>query len=92
MYILNNTKAVKVMPVNECNCFIFKKYYKRSGFPKKNIYYSLKRLKKKDLLLLANKLVEKIPDPSNAKEHYKSLYIYIYIYKITPIVQWVLHQ
>ena len=27
---------------------------------------------KKDLLLLANKLIEKIPDPGNAKEHYQS--------------------
>ena len=26
--------------------------------------------KKKDLLLLANKLIEKVPDPRNAKEHY----------------------
>ena len=29
-------------------------------------------LKKKDLLLLANKLIEKWPDPHNAKEHYQS--------------------
>ena len=28
--------------------------------------------KKKDLLLLANKLIEKIADPSNAKEYYNS--------------------
>ena len=28
--------------------------------------------KKKDLLLLANRLIEKIPDPRNAKEHYQS--------------------
>ena len=28
--------------------------------------------KKKDLLLLANSLIEKIPDPRNAKEHYES--------------------
>ena len=31
----------------------------------------MKRLKQKDLLLLANKLMEKIPDPQNAKEHYQ---------------------
>ena len=31
----------------------------------------MKRLKK-DLLLLPNKLIEKIPDPRNAKEHYQS--------------------
>ena len=29
-------------------------------------------LEAKDLLLLANKLVEKIPDATNAKEYYKS--------------------
>ena len=29
-------------------------------------------LKKKDLLLLANKLIEKLPDPHNAKGHYQS--------------------
>ena len=32
----------------------------------------MKRLKKKDLLLLANKLIEKIPDSRNAKENYQS--------------------
>ena len=32
----------------------------------------MKRLKKKDLLLLVNKLKEKIPDSRNAKEHYQS--------------------
>ena len=32
----------------------------------------MKRLKRKDLLLLANKLLEKLPDPSNYKEHYES--------------------
>ena len=29
-------------------------------------------LEKKDLLLFANKLIEKIPDPRNAKKHYQS--------------------
>ena len=40
------------------------------GFSKKNSYYSMKDLKKKDLLLHTNKLIEKIP--RNAKEHYQS--------------------
>ena len=31
-----------------------------------------KRLKRKDLLLLAKKLIEKAPDAHNAKEHYGS--------------------
>ena len=38
---------------------------------KVNNYYSMRRLKKKDLLMLANKLIEKIPDPLNPKEHYQ---------------------
>ena len=32
----------------------------------------MKRLKKKDLLLLANELIEKILAPHNAKENYES--------------------
>ena len=32
----------------------------------------MKRLKRKDLLLLTNKLIEKVPDRRNAKEHYES--------------------
>ena len=59
------------MSVNLIKYFLFEKYYKRIGFSKENSYYSIKRVKKKkDLLLLANKLIEKISDPHNAKEHY----------------------
>ena len=32
----------------------------------------MKRLKRKNLLLLSTKLIEKIPDPHNAKEYYQS--------------------
>ena len=60
------------MSVNEIRDFIFENYYKRIGFSKETSYYSMKRLKKKDLLLLANKFIEKIPDPRNPKEHYQS--------------------
>ena len=35
------------MSVNEIREFIFKNYYKRTGFPKENIYYSMKCLKKR---------------------------------------------
>ena len=53
--------------------FIFENYYKRIGFSKKNSYYSTERLIKKKLLMsLANKLIEKIPYPGNAKQHYRS--------------------
>ena len=32
----------------------------------------MKRLKRKYLLLLANRLIEEVPNPRNAKEHYES--------------------
>ena len=32
----------------------------------------MKHLKRKDLFLLANKLIENVPDSRNAKEHYES--------------------
>ena len=48
--------------------FIFETYYRRVGFPKENSYYS----KEKHLLLFASKLIDKIPDASNANEYYKS--------------------
>ena len=60
------------MSVNEIKDFTFQNYYKRIRFSKEHIYYSMKRLNKKDLLLLANKLIGKVPDPRNAKEHYQS--------------------
>ena len=52
------------MSVNQVRDFIFEKHYERIGFFKET--YSIKILKKY-LLLLANKLIEKIPDPSNAE-------------------------
>ena len=51
---------------------LYENYYRQIGFPKENSYYSMKRLKK-DLLLLATKLREKIPNDSNAKEYYQTL-------------------
>ena len=39
---------------------------------KKKSYYSIKRLKRKDLLLLSNKSIENVHDPCNAKEHFES--------------------
>ena len=47
MYILNTSRAVKKMSVNEIRHFIFENYYIRIGFSKENSYYSMKRLKKK---------------------------------------------
>ena len=50
------------MPINEIRDFIFENYYKRIRFSKENSY----------LLLLTNKLIERITDPCDAKEHYQS--------------------
>ena len=72
MYTLNIVKAIKKMSFNNNREFIFENYYKRIGFSQEESYYSMKRLKRKDLLLLANKLMEKVPDSCNAKEHHKS--------------------
>ena len=36
-------------------------YFKQIGFSKENSYYLMKRLKREDLLLLANKFIEKKP-------------------------------
>ena len=63
---------MKKMPFNEIENFIFENYHKRIGFSKENSYYLLKLLKKKELLFLASKLIEKIPDPLRDKEHYQS--------------------
>ena len=46
------------MSINEIKDFIYENYYKRIVFSKENSY-SVKRLEKKDLLLLTNKLIEK---------------------------------
>ena len=54
------------MLVNEISHFIFENYYKQNGFSKEHDYYSMKSLKRKDLLLFPNTLIEKIHDPHNA--------------------------
>ena len=61
-----------MISVNEIRDFIFENYYKQNGFSKENSCYSMQSLKRKDLLLLAKKLIEKIGDPRNAKQHYQS--------------------
>ena len=49
-----------------------KNNYERIGFSNENSCYSTKRLKRKNLLFLPKKLIEKIPDACNAKKHYQS--------------------
>ena len=76
MYILNIARAIKKISANKIRDFIFENYYKRIEFSKENSSYSMKRLKEKDLLLLTNKLIEKILDHRNTKEHYQPFIIY----------------
>ena len=71
MDTLNIVRVIKKISVNEIRNFVFENFFKRIGFSKENSFYCLKRLKRKDLLLLANKLKEKVPDPHNAKQHYQ---------------------
>ena len=59
------------MLINEIEDLAFENYYKRIGFSIKISYNSRKRLNKKDLLLLANKLIKNKSDLHNAKEHYQ---------------------
>ena len=71
MRIVNIARAIKKMPINEIKDCIFKDYYKRIVFSKESNCYSIKHIKRKDLLLLTNKLIEKKLDLHNAKEHYQ---------------------
>ena len=72
LYAIQSLRAIKKMSVKEIIEFIFENYYKRIGLFKENSYYSMNYQKRKDFLLLANKLIEKIPDPGNAKKPYQS--------------------
>ena len=66
MYTQNIARDIKEMLVNEISHFVFENYYKQNGFSKEHDYYSMKSLKRKDLLLFPNTLIEKIHDPHNA--------------------------
>ena len=67
MYILNIARATKKMSVNEIKDFIFEKYYKKKWIFKGKQLLFKEMLEKKQLLLFANKLIEKIPDPQMLK-------------------------
>ena len=47
------------MSVNEIKDFFFENYDKTIVFSKESSYFSLKSFRKKDLLLFANKLIQK---------------------------------
>ena len=58
MYILNIANTIKILTVNELRDLTFENYFKRIGFVKKRSFYSIKCLRRKDMLLLATKLTE----------------------------------
>ena len=70
MYTVNIDRAINRMTVNQLRVFISENYHKQIGFLKESSYHSMKYLKNTDLLLLANKLVEKMFDPTNVKRYY----------------------
>ena len=66
MYILSTASAIKKITIKELKDFTYESYYRRMGFLKENSHYSIKRQKKK-VLLLATKIIESISDATNAK-------------------------
>ena len=76
MYILDITKAIKNMLINEIKDFISLKtiIYELDSL-KKAVIIQLNAWKKIYLLLLGNKLIKNIPDPCHIKEHYQSLIV-----------------
>ena len=71
MYTLNITKATKKMSINDIRYFIYESYEKRIRFSKEDSYPSLE-CSKKNLLLFAKKILEKVPDPCNSKQNFES--------------------
>ena len=71
-YVLNISIAVKKMKIKEVKKYLFQKYYRRIGFPRKKGYYSMKHQQKNELLLLATKLIEKILNAFNTKQYHQS--------------------
>ena len=59
------------MTVNKLSDFIFENYDKQIGFVKEKLLFN-EMFEKKDLLLLATKLIERILDPCDAKKHDES--------------------
>ena len=76
MYVLNIASTIKKMSVNDVSKRCQSMMYKKMSAPLslKTILHKLNFLRKNGyyLLLLANRLIEKIPNPQNAKEHYQS--------------------
>ena len=63
---------MKKMSVNDIRDFIHETYHKQIGFSKEDRLSFIETIGKNDLLMFATKLIEKVPDPHNAKQHYES--------------------
>ena len=59
MYILNIARAIEKMTANEIRDFIFENCYKRIGFSKENSFCSMKRLKKKEIIVACKQINRK---------------------------------
>ena len=64
MYVLNISSAIKTISVNEMRDFILETILNELDFLRKTVIIQ-RKVRKKDLLLLATKLIEKLPDPHN---------------------------
>ena len=71
MYILNIAKAMKKM-LMKSKTLSLQTIIKELDFLKKTVIIQWSAWKKKKLLLITNKLIEKIPGLCDAKEHYQS--------------------
>ena len=76
MYNLKKTCLIRKVTIEEFEDFILKNRYRKIEFPEENSYHSMKHQKKKDFLLLATKLIEKISDATNAKQYYQTFLKY----------------
>ena len=75
MYMLNIAKAITKMSTKKSKTFSLKTIIKKLDVLKKTVITQWNAWKK-DLLLLANKLIEKVPDPRKVKKHYQYSIIY----------------
>ena len=61
-----------MITIKEFKYFIFKNYYRKISKKKANRYYPIKHKNKKNLLLIATKLIKKILDPTNNKQYHQT--------------------
>ena len=67
-HIFNIISAIKIHS-KKLKDFLFRKYYRQIKFTKKNSYYPMKHQNKNYSLLLAIKLIRKLPHTGYTKEN-----------------------